>query len=575
MKIKNIIKNASIVGIGALMLTNCASDYLDNPEHGVVESTQIASTTDKARAAMLGICVGMSNYWYDGGFEVLGPGQPFSQGEGALGYYLGEIPGQDAYINYIFDLAPNWVIYYNQEAGYINDGGYVWNRPMWLYCYANIAQANDLLYYINDAEGDEAMREFTKAQVYTMRAYYYYRLLQVYGPRWEDSDNGEKLCSVVLRTSIDEPNDKPVTTMNVILDLIYSDLDKAIECYQAGSSYKRSLNFEPNLNVAYGVYARVAALKHDWATCRDMAHNARQGYRVATTKEAMNGYTSFNTNEWMWAPSFEEVDNIVYCNWSTWFACNGYGANKERMTSSVDLQLYRQIPETDARRDWWLTVDKLSGINPAMAYSSKGVNPATGQFTAAALTNAARTWLDNHQEQYDLPGLPAYSGGKDLSIIRNGAQVKFWCNGLTATDGVAQIPFMRATEMYLLEAEACAELGESTKAQQLLEEINKPHNPSYTCNLTGVALRDEVRLYRRLELWGEGFSWFDYKRWNLPVHRLAWEEGDINSGNVPAELGALVPASRNNGWRHGIPRGERSYNNAITSSIPGETVSAD
>lgn len=94
---------------------------------------------------------------------------------------------------------------------------------------------------------------------------------------------------------------------------------------------------------------------------------------------------------------------------------------------------------------------------------------------------------------------------------------------------------MRATEMYLYEAEACAELGLSGDAQALLEEINQPHNPGYTWSATGQALIDEVRLYRRVELWGEGFSWFDYKRWNIPVNRLGWEEGNVNSGNMPKE----------------------------------------
>lgn len=576
MNLKNKIKNSAILGVSALMMTGCASDYLDTPYHGVTTSSDIAKTTENARATMLTLAAGMGRYWAIDQEPQLGPAQALNQGEVGMGYYFGEVPGQDCYVNFIYDVAPSWTIFYNQDPGMINSGGYVWQTPMWMYCYANIAQANELLYYIDGAEGSEEMREYTKAQTYTLRAHFYYRLLQMYGPRWEDSNNGEKLCSVVMRTTIDEPQDKAVSPMNEILDLIYSDLDNAIDCFSRGGTYDRTQTYEPDLNIAYGVYARVAALKHDWEKCREMANKARQGYRPATTAEAMSGYSSFNQHEWMWSPSFNDVDNAIYGNWSTFMCCNTYAAINDRYTNSINITLYRQIPETDARREWWLTVDKLSGVNMNMAYSSRGVNSVNQQFTAAALVRAARTWLDDHQTKYGIPGEKAYSGtgsGVDCtSVIRDGAQVKFWANGLIGSPTRANVPYMRATEMYLLEAEACAELGLTSEAQALLQEVNRPHNPEYTCTASGQALIDEVRLYRRVELWGEGFNWYDLKRWNLPLKREAWVEGDTKSGNIPEALGVEVPATRNNGWRYGIPNGERSYNMLITSSIPGEVV---
>ena len=184
----------------------------------------------------------------------------------------------------------------------------------------------------------------------------------------------------------------------------------------------------------------------------------------------------------------------------------------------------------------------------------------------------ARTWLDEHQAKYNIAGEKAYSGDTKTSILREGAQVKFWADGMQGNNTMCEVPFMRATEMYLYEAEACAELGRSGEAQAPLEEINLPHNPEYKCTATGQALIDEVRLYRRVELWGEGFNWYDFKRWNIPVDRLGWEEGNSNSGNTPEGLNVVVPVSQNNGWRHGIPRSERTYNIAITSPIPGETL---
>ncbi len=36
---------------------------------------------------------------------------------------------------------------------------------------------------------------------------------------------------------------------------------------------------------------------------------------------------------------------------------------------------------------------------------------------------------------------------------------------------------------------------------------------------------------RTLELWGEGYNWFDLKRWHDPIKRVAWEAGNPESGN--------------------------------------------
>lgn len=78
----------------------------------------------------------------------------------------------------------------------------------------------------------------------------------------------------------------------------------------------------------------------------------------------------------------------------------------------------------------------------------------------------------------------------------------------------------RSAEMYLIEAEANCHLGnKDTETQNLLIELNRTsgRNTAYTCTKTGDELLEEVKLYRRIELWGEGFDWFDYKRWKESI----------------------------------------------------------
>lgn len=570
MNFKNILKGAAIAS-AAILSTSCASDYLDTPVYGALDASDVCKTTENARQAVLAVVGrGMQAPWSN-----LNPFQSYFPGEEGIMAFYGEVPGSDCYANYIIDSQsnPGWAIIFQMQDNMLDSGDYVWSTYMWTYCYTAIAQLNDVIAGIDGAEGSEAEREFTKAQAHALRAHFYYRLLQLYAPRWEDSNNGEAL-TVVLRVAPGEHADKEVSTMNEVLAFCYNDLNIAIDSFTKAGSYRRSLTYEPTLNIAYGIYARVAALKHDWATVKTMAHNARQGYRLATTNEAMSGYMSFNDNEWMWSPSFmNPIDNYIYGNWCAMMACNSIGANNYNSTMRINIDLYNQIPENDIRREWFLTSDKMDGIRKAMFYLSTTVSPVNQRFLNANMIRAARTWLDEHQAKYNIPGNKAYdgtgSGAQATMLLCDGAQAKFWCDGETGNNAMSHIPYMRATEMWLYEAEACAELGETALAQSLLNEINQVRNAEYNCTASGQALIDEVRLYRRIELWGEGSCWFDLKRWNLPMERRQWQASDQTSGNMPADVSATVPTTQNSGWRYGIPPGERNYNTSITQAVPG------
>ena len=100
--------------------------------------------------------------------------------------------------------------------------------------------------------------------------------------------------------------------------------------------------------------------------------------------------------------------------------------------------------------------------------------------------------------------------------------------------GNAERIAIRASEMYLIQAECEAELGNYSDAQQALFTIQKRANPSaQKSNSVGQALIDEILLERRKELFGEGFRWNDIKRRQLPFQRSAdhWVTFDFSSSD--------------------------------------------
>ncbi|MDE5420698.1 RagB/SusD family nutrient uptake outer membrane protein [Ancylomarina sp. DW003] len=98
------------------------------------------------------------------------------------------------------------------------------------------------------------------------------------------------------------------------------------------------------------------------------------------------------------------------------------------------------------------------------------------------------------------------------------------------SDNTGAIVMMRASEMYLIEAEAEAEAGNNPAAQTALFAIQSQRDASAVKSTsTGSTLVDEVLLERRKELFGEGFAFFDIKRRQLPLKRGAdhWYQADL------------------------------------------------
>ena len=140
------------------------------------------------------------------------------------------------------------------------------------------------------------------------------------------------------------------------------------------------------------------------------------------------------------------------------------------------------------------------------------------------------------------------------------ANLKFY---VKAQPGVGYVPFIRSSEMVLIEAEANYFLGKTAEAQAALVELNATsgRNPEYTCTKTGEELLSEIQDYRCLELWGEGFEWSDFKRWNKAVVRKSFAEG----GNAHTSVAITIKPEDGNKWTWGVPQNETNYNADATA----------
>lgn len=545
-------------------LASCAEDYLSTEPVTNISTEQAVATTDAAQMAIYGIARVM--------YSQLSTTYPRAcNGEATYTQYVNEVLGPDN--TSYFNMGECGRLWYTWQS--VTDQNNTRNDAIWDYCYMLIARANDILATVSESEGSNEEKWFIEAQARTYRAHGYIRALQWFAPRWQDSNNGQAYA-VVLRT---EPGTGPAAlgTMNEILDLIYDDLNTAIKLY-ADSKSGRSYIWEPDVEVAYGLLSRAALIKNDWSTAISASKSARDGYPVASNDDYMGGFI-FETSDCMWT----NWDNDIY--WSTfgaWFACNGaYPSNWSR-GFSINADLYRELDPNDIRRQCFFTPDKVAEVAKIEGYESvAGTTEADfwdANNTIESTMNCvpAMQTLANGFVQYAMNNNP-YSGyvsslpycmvgSAEPTSMQLYAALKMWSLGQNGVYCDSKYPWMRATEMVLNQAEAAYMSGDMTQAKECLMEINSLRIPGYQAP-DGEDLLDAIRLCRRIELWGEGHNWSDFKRWNLPAAERAFVPGDVTSGNTPASYASSHQPSDANGWRLAVPRAESDFNPAFDRTL--------
>jgi hypothetical protein len=124
--------------------------------------------------------------------------------------------------------------------------------------------------------------------------------------------------------------------------------------------------------------------------------------------------------------------------------------------------------------------------------------------------------------------------------------------------------FMRAGEMYLIEAEALARQTQETQARTVLEALVKVRYPAYSAaTFTGTALINQILLQRRIELWGEGVSLLDIKRLKTGLNRPT---GAGNHGSPNLNPGVTTMPDQDPRFLFRIPQRELDANESMTTA---------
>lgn len=523
----------------AMLLTTSCSDLDTNPSGSTMSDGQLnevlAQDQSKLKSEVSGMYANMIEYgaitqWH-------GTGQPRHYDFGyASTMMMMDASGQDEPSQVS---GYNW---YNKPLRFVDRTAnsettyFIWNQ-----CYKNIKAANDVLKSV-DLENLSDVAKSYVGQAYAMRAFEFFTLIQLYQFSYKGHEDAAGVPIVTEKTAEAEANN-PRAAVKDVYKQIMDDLNTAID-YLTDS---RSAKSEINRQVAYGLRARVNLVMQNWSDAAADAQKAAEGYTpLSKDAAAAPGFNDVSASNWIWGNIVDESNDIVqsgilnFPSMMCSFTGNGYSPTYAcRMINS---KLWKEIPSTDVRKGWWIDENLNSPIvNPKYVVHQEYEDEDGNVVKYLAVYNQTGDEVADITEPY--------------TNVKFGAYKNQYGNELNACD----IPLMRVEEMILIQAEATAMGGNVEEGKRILENFVRTYrDPSYTCNATTAeGVQDAVWFQRRVELWGEGFSFTDLLRLKKPLDRTGANYEVSVRFKLPAESPIFL---------YLIPEDEENHNEALVGN---------
>lgn len=458
-----------LITVQILITTSCKDDFLEAVPTDEIAASEVVKNTTNAFALLNGIHRSLYQRWEG------------TQGNAGIGghYIHLDCMGEDQVVH-----REQWFSrVYKWTAGR-NDNDF-YSRFPWRMYYRIIANANVLINGIEGADGPQGEKDIIMGQALIYRAWSHYQLVQLYGSRYKSEGGNSQLGVIYKKNEFEER--LPRNTVEEVYEEINQDLDNAIISLEG---YSRNNKSNINQNVAIGIKARVALTMGNWLLAAQLAKEAREGFDLMDRETYAEGFqiSSETNSEFMWASQIVADQNDTFGSFGGYISRNFSSSAIRGNPRSINSRLYDLISDSDIRKALW---------------------DPTGEH----------------------PNLPS---GK---VIPNNFQRKPYTNqkflAVSSGDSRVDVPHMRAAEMYLIEAEALARNGDNSSAAQALFDLVITRDEEYVLSQnTGQVLIDEIMIHRRIELWGEGFRFYDLKRLNLPLDRTGANHTEALTGNV-------------------------------------------
>lgn len=540
---------AIAIGASTLSLVGCIDEKY--PQGGTVTSEMLASSTKATEAMLWGMPAklfaceeAVGSYHYDWGYGSIMHIRDVMTEE-----YVVTTSGYDWY--------EQW------ENNYYLGENYLSQQLVWQTYYKQILPTNIMIGTLAGQELNDAQKGYL-ASAYAFRALNYLDIARMFefmpndgvSPINSQGNNVQGLTVPVVTETTDEAQARknPRLTHYQMFNFIIGDLKKAEESiafnelrskvvpteaavyglmartYLWHASFKAEADANGGASFCpcdtVGDYAKAMSAEDAFKLAKDYAQKAidLQANRPLTQDEWHSTKTGFNdmsSPSWMMAISIPTEADCVQTgiiNWTSWCSNEAlYGYASAGPFVKMGKSFYDRVSDTDFR--------KLSYKAPAGSKLAGKEQILVDKETFAAFPDYS-----------SLKFRPGEGNTDDYTV-----------------GSACDIPLMRIEEMHFIVAECAAQLGSTEEAKNTLESFMASYrDPSYRCpSSTKDGIIDEIFFQKRLEFWGEGINFFDYKRLNKPVTRCYegtnfGDDAQINTTTRPAWMNFVVVRSEGN-----------------------------
>lgn len=535
--------NLMLFVIAFITITSCSDDFLETKPTDAISSADALATADN----MALILNGLHRLLYAQPQTILSGGSSYRSGN----HYW--IPLGDNLAGGVIHSAPannlNWQndtrwISHNQETSRTSE-------HLWYQRYHVIASANAIINKGTDGSiPEDAKLKEILGQAYAYRAYAYLSLVQHYAKGYLIGDPASDPGVPLLFASEAPFTSEPRSTVEVIYNQCKEDIDIAISYFEGATSRPTGTadaKSQLNIDVAYGLKARIALNSGDWRTAADAAVMARSNYSLMDESDY---YTGFNTTllpEVMWGSNVIATETTYFRSYFYLMSNTFNGSQVRNNPKIMDKRLYAQIPDTDYRQGLFLK--EAPNSNDSASNNEGGWDNNTNP-------------LYTTEEEFD-DAVWEIRNKYDLSYKFNTHPYMHFkmVNKSPGTTDPDDIILMRSSEMYLIEAEAEAMLNNVVAAQNALKPLGEERDSAYDATVynTKEDLMEHIKFQRGLELWGEGFLYTDKIRWDDAIDHAA--NGGSGASQVLYTDGFQQERpSVNKEWLFKIPQEEMDAN---------------
>lgn len=408
---------------------------------------------------------------------------------------------------------------------------------MWRFYENAITACNKLIGAIDETKANHQQKQYLGV-AYAFRAMYYLDIARMY--EYMDcyetkplSNTGKNIRNLTVPIITEKTTEKEVTqltraTRDEMKAFIAGDLEKAGSLL---TDYKRSNKQLPDLACVYGLQARLNMWVEDYAAAAVYARKAiSQSGAKPLTKEEMfdleNGFNNMNVSSWMWG--VQPNNNGSLLSWGGWMSNEAAFGYASLVPVCIAPSLFKRIDLEDIRIKLFKS-DENSGIKEP--HLSDEVYNALPRYASLKF----RPYKGKYTEQ-------------DMNIGSHSAY-----------------PLMRVEEMYFIEVEAKAHSSVREGLTLLENFMSQYRRPNYALwvNKDDVPKESAIKMIveqKRIELWGEGLSFFDYKRLDMGVDRTNQDDQEYIPYSQqlccalsrPAWMNLVFPSSANRMYKWNI-----------------------